>query len=79
MFVPPTMLPTDLRMSLDPPPRFQQASDNPPELVPSTSWSQLRSILSWSRRLRKPTDMPCGDAADLSMTLAQGRPSPCTD
>ena len=78
MFVPPTMLPTGLRMFLDPPPRFPQVSDNHPELVPSPRWSHLRSLLSWSPRLRT-TGMPCDDAADLSMTSGLGRPDPCPD
>ena len=59
MFLPPTMLPTDLRLAVDPPPQIPQASDNPPELALSTRWSHLRSFFSWLRGCRKSAAWPC--------------------
>jgi hypothetical protein len=78
MFLPPTMLPNDLRVLVDPPIQFSEVLDTPPLLVSSSFWSRLRSTLSWTRAART-TVRPCEDAADSGKGSLVRRANPCTD
>ena len=64
MYTPPTILPTDLRTFVDPPPCFPEVSDTPTVLVSAPRRSHLRAIPLWSRQWRKPAGRPCEAAAD---------------
>lgn len=78
MFLPPTMLPNDLRVLVDPPIQFPEVLDTPPLLVSSSLWSRLRSTFSWTRPTRT-TIRPCEDAAQSAPRSLFGRPNPCAD
>jgi hypothetical protein len=78
MFFPPTMLPTNLRMFVDPQKQFGQVPETPPVVVSSPRWAPLRSILSWSRPLSAPAGKPC-EESNARITSPLGRPDPCTD
>jgi hypothetical protein len=78
MFLPPTMLPNDLRVLVDPPIQFPEAFETPPLVVSSSLWSRLRSTLSGTRPART-TMRPCEDEAHSAPRSLLGRPNPCTD
>lgn len=79
MFLPPTMLPNDLRVLVDPPIQFPEVLDTPPQLVSSSLWARLRSTLSRSRTGRTTIGLPCEDEAHSAPRSLLGRPNPCTD